>query len=346
MKVFAAMSGGVDSSFIVSRLLDEGHNVEGVTLNLGKHSAATIKRAQEVAELFKIKHHVLNVEDKFKSEIIDFFEEGYSSGTTPIPCAKCNKVIKFGALLDFTIKNNAQYLATGHYARILKGKSGNIEIHKAIDKSKDQTHFLFHINKNALQYMMFPLGNDIKANIKQQAAQFGIGLDTQSESQDICFLENKPYIDFFDKNKNSDLFKEGEIRHCETNQILGTHHGVIRYTIGQRRAIGVSYNEPLYVTHIDHMGNIVYVGEEKHLYINTIQIKELNILAPEYENLDTFECEVSTRAMKPTIKANIQINKQNQTAQITLDKPERAITKGQACVMYSGERLLGGGIIF
>lgn len=352
-KILVGMSGGVDSSVTAKMLLEQNMQVEGATMWLGEHSNHIIQRAQEIAKTLNIKHHVVDLSKVFKYNIIDEFIKEYSAGKTPIPCAKCNKEVKFGAFFAFADAMGFDGVATGHYIDIQKDKSGEIGIYRPIDAAKDQTHFLFWVNKRYFSRMLFPLGTFIKSNIKEISKDLNLGLETQEESQDICFLEGKGYVNFFETqniNQKQDLFKEGSIIKYPENEIVGKHKGVIRYTKGQRRNIGVSFEKPLYVMGVNKETNEVIVCEEEFLYKKKFSIKNINLNSISVMGKDTLNLKIATRAIKKTINAEIKINSSfsdNISAFVTLENGERAITEGQACVFYNQEntRMLGGGII-
>ncbi len=348
-RILVGMSGGVDSSVSAMILQKEGHTVEGLTMYLGEHSKYATERAKEVCEKLEIKHHILDISVVFEKNIINSFKNSYYKGETPLPCAKCNREIKFGVIIDYLQSINFDYFATGHYVKMIRNIFGELEILRPEDLEKDQTHFLYGLNKDILQFILFPLANFKKTKIKEMASVLNIGLDKQPESQDICFLENKPYVSFLERDiRNEDLFKRGNILHFETKDKLGEHFGVIRYTIGQRRNIGIAYSEPLYVIKIDTKTQTIYVGEEKYLYNKEFFVKDINLLSSEFECLNIIEgVEVATRAMKRSISAKIKIeeNLNRKNGRIILEEPDRAITTGQIAVFYFKNRMIGGGII-
>lgn len=352
MKIYLAMSGGIDSSVCLYLLQQQYKEAEiiGITLKLTdnylEEEGYCIWRARKICEKFGIKHITLDYRKDFKKEIIDKFNEEIKLGITPVPCVDCNKNIKFGNLLDFCIKNNGK-LATGHYAKIIYNKINNeIEIYKAKDLLKDQTHFLNQIKKQSLNYIMFPLGDYLKSEVYRIAKREKLlNIDNYKESQDVCFFNNQTYCEYIkkviDKKESS-----GEIKHIITNKTIGTHSGLLKYTIGQRQGLGISWCEPLYVVKKDINNNILFVGEENTLYSNEFQIADINIISNEINDKDFFECQVCLRDKTPIIEAKIIfIDDNKKKAKVFLKQQARAITIGQSCVFYNKNKLLGGGKI-
>lgn len=348
-KVLVGMSGGVDSSFVVLKMLEAGYHVEGATMHLfhGNGANFAISEAQRIAKYIGIKHHVVDITENFKKKVIDKFIIDYQTEKTPIPCVDCNKNIKFGHFFDFAMQNGFDYVATGHYAKIIK--NDNIyQIHRPADSSKDQTHFLFNIKQNQLSHILFPLGDMIKKDIKEKIKEYTDleFLSTKKESADICFLEGKRYSEFDPiKQIDKNITQNGDILHIKTKQKLGQHTGVIKYTIGQRNGIGVAHTEPLYVIERDIINNILYVGEREFLFNMNLSVENVNFLDDSLFLQEQIVAQVSPRALQKPVSAVIEYDKTTNTATVKSKEPIRAITKGQACGFYDGNRLLGGGII-
>lgn len=348
MKIFVAMSSGVDSSVCLFTLKQQGHDVTGITLRLDDNYDDPIIKSKLLCKKLGIQHIVLDYRNEFKKEIINIFNNHILKGITPVPCVVCNKKIKLGKLVKFCKDNNAK-LATGHYAKIvLENKNGNKEycIHRAADKLKDQTHFLCGIEKNVLQDILFPLGNTLKSEVFRIAKENDlIAINSYKESQEVCFFENKTYAEYV-KSLNFEEEFNGDILHIQTKKKIGTHRGLLKYTIGQRQGLGIAWKEPLYIVNKDCKNNILYIGEEKYLYNKQLRIKNINILSNDIENVKTFDCQVCLRDKTPIIDATINIeNKSTDRANVFLKKPARAITPGQICAFYKKDKLLGGGEI-
>lgn len=337
--ILVAMSGGVDSSTTALNLLEKGYNVIGVTLFMDRKCDKTsINDAKKVAELLKIKHEVLDVSDLFKENIIDYFINSYINGDTPNPCALCNKTIKFKIIIDYMKEIKADYIATGHYARIIE-KDNRYELHKAVCLKKDQSYFLSTLDYDYLQYIKFPLGNELnKDNVRDLAKKANLFVAEKKDSQDVCFVDTD-YKKFLIENSNYSN-KSGLIKYLN-GDILGEHNGIINYTIGQRKGLGVSYKEPIYVIRIDTIDNTVYVGSESDLFNDTLTIVKLNLLKEINKNKEY------TIKLRSTHKGQLGIikNLDNNTAKIKLKEKARAITKGQLCCIYDDTRVIGSGWI-
>jgi tRNA-specific 2-thiouridylase len=344
-----AMSGGVDSSTVAAMLKAEGHDVVGITLQLYDHGAALQKKgaccagqdvydAQIVAETIGIKHYVLNYESIFKEAVMEDFADSYMRGETPIPCVRCNQRVKFADLFKASKDLGADALATGHYVQRIE-RDGRAYMLKGADQSKDQSYFLFATTQDQLDYLRFPLGHMDKKETRAIAKQFGIKIFDKPDSQDICFVPNGNYASIVQKLRPGAL-DPGDIIH-KNGEVLGRHEGIINYTIGQRRGIGVAYPHPLYVLSIDAQNKQVIVGEYNDLASETVYLKELNLLC---EPSVIKNCTVKLRSMHSGIKAEVEITESDK-ATVKLKEPYFGVTPGQACVMYDGDVVLGGGWI-
>lgn len=341
-KVIVAMSGGVDSSVAAYKMLENGFNVIGVTLTMGrKCDQDAVNDAKKVSEKLGIKHFALDASNDFDKNVLNYFESSYLSGETPNPCAMCNKFVKFKKIIEFMKENNANFIATGHYAKIVENNS-IFELHKGDDIKKDQSYFLTMLDYDFLQYIKFPLHDILdKSETREIARKIGLHVADKKDSQDICFISDNNYKRYLFEERNIKP-KDGLIKHVN-GEVLGRHNGIINYTIGQRKGIGVSYGKPIYVVKIDGKNNIVYVGDEKELYSNTLTIKNVNILNDIIHDKD-LHFGFKLRSTHNEESGKIELLDDNR-AKITLDEETRAITKGQLCSVYYGDMIIGGGWI-
>lgn len=331
------MSGGVDSSAAAYLLKSQGYDVIGITMHLidNQKSIDSINDAKRVCEELDIKHVVLDLRDKFKSIVIKNFIDSYKSGVTPNPCCVCNKYFKFGLFYEEAAKLGCDYISTGHYAKIIDGK-----LYRADVLEKDQSYFLWGINKEVLNKVILPLQdyND-KEKVRELALKAGISVSNKKDSQEICFIPNDDYKTFLDSNLDI-LPKHGDI--ClKDGTVLGKHNGLIYYTVGQRKGLNISYKEPLYVIKLDVENNRLIVGSNDDLFGCSLVAKEVNLLV---DNLpDELYAKVRSRGqLKKCVVTFLDDNKM----QVKLLENERAITLGQSVVLYDKNNCcLGGGII-
>lgn len=349
--IVVAMSGGVDSSVVAAMLHKAGHKVIGITLQLYDYGMALQKKgaccagqdiydAKIVADSLGFPHYIFDYESKFKQEVIDDFADSYIRGETPLPCVKCNQSVKFKDLLKAAKELNADALATGHYVRKIKNNGIN-ELHQGKSLVKDQSYFLFSTTQEQLDYLMFPLGEYSKEETRAMAQNFGLEIADKPDSQDICFVPNGNYRDVINKVRpNASV--PGRFIHTDGFD-LGEHRGILNYTVGQRKGLGIAYGEPIYVIKIDPETNTVYVGPETQLLKTQFLLKDINWLAGDISPND-LEVSVKIRSTTPGARAKINLVANNQI-KVTLLEQEKAITPGQACVFYEGTRVLGGGWI-
>ncbi len=348
-KIVVAMSGGVDSSTVAALLHDAGHDVIGITLqlysinyevkNLGTCCAGKdIYDAQMAAAKIGIPHYVFNYEHNFKAEVMDKFAESYINGETPIPCVLCNKTIKFQDLLRAAKDLSADRMATGHYVQRFD-VNGEAQLHKGVDPMKDQSYFLFATTKEQLEMLEFPLGGLTKDQTRKLAEFYGLEIADKPDSQDICFVPNGNYREIV-MQLRPDAERKGKIVMTD-GKILGEHNGIINYTIGQRRRLGISYSEPLYVVKINPKENEVVLGTRDKLVSNKFKISNINWLL---SNVPTeIECSVKLRSAHSGAIAKINVHDSSASAE--LYGGYAGITPGQACVMYDETRIIGGGWI-
>ncbi|RBP89211.1 tRNA (5-methylaminomethyl-2-thiouridylate)-methyltransferase [Rhodobacter sp. 140A] len=356
-RVVVAMSGGVDSSVVAAMLAEEGYDVVGVTLQLYDHGAALAKKgaccagqdihdARRVAETMGFPHYVLDYENTFREAVIEEFADAYLAGATPVPCIRCNERVKFKDLLETAKDLEADCMATGHYIQRRIGPTGP-ELHCAADPNRDQSYFLFSTTPEQLAFLRFPLGHlASKAETRALAAKYGLPVADKPDSQDICFVPNGSYASVIEKLRPG-AADPGEIVDL-SGQVLGTHRGVIHYTIGQRRGLGIGGGEPLYVVRLDPETRRVIVGPKEALATRIIPVREINWLGDEPLTAQPeWHVSVKVRSTRPPREAILRPLGATE-AEVELLDPEEGVSPGQACVFYEtgGTRILGGGWIW
>jgi len=356
-RVVVAMSGGVDSSVVAAMLHEQGYEVIGITLQLYDHGAALAKKgaccagrdihdARRIAEDLGFPHYVLDYESVFRQAVMDDFAETYLAGSTPIPCVRCNQKVKFQDLMITARELEADCMATGHYVRREEGPAG-AELHIAADPARDQSYFLFTTTQRQLDYLRFPLGGlASKAETREMAARLGLSVASKPDSQDICFVPDGDYAGVVRKLR-PDATQPGEIVDLEGN-ILGRHDGVLGFTVGQRRGLGIGGRaDPLYVIRLDAENRRVIVGPKSALATRRIPVSEINWLgdAP-FDSRTEWPVAVRVRSTRPPCEA-IARPLSPTTAEVELLAPEDGVSPGQACVFYAreGTRVFGGGWI-
>lgn len=357
-RVVVAMSGGVDSSVAAAMLKTEGYDVVGITLQLYDHGMAVGKKgaccagqdiydARRVADALEFPHYVLDYESRFGQAVIDDFADSYLRGETPIPCIRCNQRVKFRDLLEQARDLGADCLATGHYAQRIPGADGP-ELHRGADPSRDQSYFLFATTHDQLDYLRFPLGHLPKTETRAMADRLGLPVADKPDSQDICFVPTGNYASVVEKLRPGSL-EPGDIVHVD-GRVLGRHEGTIKYTIGQRKGLGIGGRkgpdgeeiDPLYVVKVDPAAKQVVVGPRDALARDRVTVKEVNWLAR--ETREPVACEVKLRSAQKAMGCTVALDGHG-GAVIQLVEPLYGIAAGQAAVFYQGDRVLGGGWI-
>ena len=351
-RVVIAMSGGVDSSVAAAILKDEGYDVIGISMQIWDYSAENtdkfgtccslndINDARRVAEKLGIPFYVLNLEEEFKKNVVDYFVSEYIKGRTPNPCVPCNQRLKFDALLNYAVKIGASKVATGHYAKVVEEK-GRYFIKRGVDKSKDQSYFLFNLSHEQLKRAVLPLGDYTKSDIRRMAKTFGLNVAEKEESQEICFVPDNNYEDFIRKRVDEYRIEEGEVVTTD-GEVIGRHRGLPFYTIGQRKGLGISYERPLYVSEIDVENNRLIVGESDSVVKREFIVENVNWSIPQL--ITSIRALVQIRYRHNASEAEINLTNNN-TVKVIYDEPQRAITPGQAAVFYLEDTLIGGGWI-
>jgi len=353
-RIVVAMSGGVDSSVAAALLKEQGHEVIGMTMQIWDYSKFTapdgktfgtccslddVYDARRVAEQIGIPFYVINFEDAFQQAVIDRFCDDYFSGRTPNPCVLCNQVLKFERLLHKARELQADALVTGHYAQIER-TDDRYHLRKGVDAGKDQTYFLYTLTQEQMAMVRFPLGGMTKEEVRGHASRLGLRVAEKAESQDICFVPDGDYVRFLEEERGSGQL-DGEIVHVD-GQVLGHHEGTYRYTIGQRRGLGLSWPEPLYVVGVDVENRRVIVGEKHYLATRGLEVCEVNWLIPEPEGDLRAACRIRYRHHE--VPATITPLRDGST-RVVFDEPQAGVTPGQAAVFYAGDEVLGGGWI-
>lgn len=347
--VSVAMSGGIDSAVAAFLLQQKGFSVRGATMKVCKRimsdgSDATlsdIDDAKKICQTLGIQHTLYILEDEFKNTVVKNFIDTYLRGETPNPCVVCNNYLKFGKLLDLELSNGADHIATGHYAKIEKDHNGRFLLKKAKDVKKDQTYMLYGLSQDVLSKVLFPLGDLEKGEIREIAAQNGFVNANKGDSQDICFIPDGNYAGFIE-NELGYKYPEGNYVD-ESGNILGKHRGIIHYTIGQRKGLGISMNRHIFVIDKDFRSNTVTLADEDKLFKKRVVINGINLIP-----FDTFDGKIRVdakiRYSQNAASAYAEMTGENEIT-LEFDTPQRAPARGQSAVLYDGDVVIGGGII-
>ena len=352
-RVVVAMSGGVDSAVTAALVAEAGYEAIGVTLQLYDDGAAAGRKgaccagqdiydARRVADAIGIPHYVLDYRARFRESVIEPFADSYVAGETPIPCVTCNRTVKFRDLMGLARDLGADALATGHYVRRLSGSDG-AELHRAVDADRDQSYFLFATTRDQLDYLRFPLGGMTKDAVRGEAARLALPVAAKPDSQDICFVPDGGYARVVERLRPG-AAEPGEIVDLDGNR-LGSHDGTVNFTVGQRRGLKVGgAGEPLYVIRTDPEARRVVVGPRVALARREIAVGGLNWLGGAEAPDRPVAVQAKIRSMRPPAAATFRAARDG-TATVALEAPEHGVAPGQACVLYDGERVLGGGWI-
>jgi tRNA-uridine 2-sulfurtransferase len=343
-KIAVAMSGGVDSSTVAALLKEQGAQVIGINMKLFERAGedpGAKGDAEIVADFLGIPFHQIHLEEDFARLIMDDFRAQYFAGETPNPCVRCNRFVKFGLLLDQALALGADYLATGHYVRNEQGADGLWHLLKANYLAKDQSYFLYTLTQRQLSQVVFPLGGmPTKDEVRRLAREFSLPVAQKSESQEICFIPNDDYVGFLEQDPSL-IGSPGDIVHVN-GTVLGRHSGTHRYTVGQRRGLGIAWKEPLYVVAIDAPGSRITVGEVGGLLAPGLRVADLNWIVPPAG--EAFESSCKIRYRQQPVACSVTLLGDG-SGEVRFDEPQKSVTPGQSVVFYDGEELLGGGRI-
>jgi tRNA-specific 2-thiouridylase len=349
-RVFVAMSGGVDSSVAAALLLEQGYEVLGVTMRLWSmdgeeewissrswFSVEAVDDARRVCQGLGVPHYFLNFEREFQEHVVDYFIDEYRNGRTPNPCLACNRWIKFHFFRRKALAIGADYIATGHYARI-EERDGSFHLLKGVDETKDQSYFLYTLNQAELAHLLLPVGGHTKAEVREIAARLGLTVADKPDSQELCFVPDRDTSGFIAERVPSET---GPIRDG-TGRVLGSHKGIAHYTVGQRHGLDLALGQPVYVRHIEAASNSLVVGAKDELFSDSLIARDVSFVSGDMPQLPM---EVTAKIRYRSKPASARLNTVCEGMELHFQEPQRAITPGQAVVFYRGEEVLGGGTI-
>lgn len=342
-KVAVAMSGGVDSTVAAYLLKEKGMQVIGLHMKISDDIDEQVEKDFiAVCDKMDIPYHIVDLRERFKKDVIEYFVREYQSGNTPNPCIVCNKQIKFGVMLEEAEKLGAYYLATGHYAKIKKDENDEYYIEKANSLEKDQTYMFYNFNQEILKHVLMPLGEfDSKEKVREIAKEIDMDLQRKKDSQEICFIPNDDYVSFLLKNGINN--RNGKFVDKNDN-ILGEHKGIINYTIGQRKGLGVSFGKPMYVIDIQSKNKKVVLGENDDLMKNVLIAKKYNFISEKYKDHQTINVKAKIRYSAKEEDCVVEFLS-DYKLKVTFKNRQRAITPGQSIVFYCDDIMIGGGVI-
>jgi len=343
-RVFVAMSGGVDSSVAAALLLEQGHDVTGVTMQLwpsgdaenGCCSVSAVRDARRVCDLLGIAHYALNFRAAFESRVVSAFAREYAAGRTPNPCIVCNDRLKFSDLLARVSAQGADFLATGHYARVVRDEAGTPWLARGLDPAKDQSYFLYRLTPAQLEHVLFPVGELEKPAVRAIAERMGLHVAEKPDSQEVCFAAAGHHADVV-AARNPEAMRPGEIV-GPNGQVLGTHAGIARYTVGQRKGLSIAASEPLYVIAVDAEGNRVVVGEKARLAVERVEADDVVWRGAASERVQAM--------VRYRMEAgDASVRRAGDRLSVTFDDPLLGVAPGQAVVCYRGDLVIGGGTV-
>ena len=338
-KILVGISGGLDSTFAVDRLLREGHEVG--TLLLDMHGNAEIGDAKKIAETYGVPFDVLDTKERFDACVVDYFVEEYARGRTPNPCVRCNRTVKIVSLCEYAKAHGYELVATGHYANKYYDKScGRYSISFAKDMKKDQSYVLWELSQEQIEMLVFPLGDMAKSEVREYAASKRLEVADRPESQEICFIPDDDYVSFIEARKG--VFPRGPFLDLE-GKVIGEHKGIIHYTVGQRKGLGMSFGEHMFVKSIDAATNSITLCRKGEEYSDRLWVDELNFVGMTPIEEGELELDVKLRYAAPPVPATVRIGQGR--AEVILHSPARAVTPGQSAVFYRDGRIMLGGII-
>ncbi len=345
-RVAIGMSGGTDSSAAAAMLVDQGYEVIGLTAHMWKDgsrccSLEDVDRARRVCDFLGIRHYVVNAQELFTEKIVDPFVEAYSAGRTPSPCIYCNSFVKFGFLVDRAVQLGCDHLATGHYACVQKHADGKFHLLCAKDPNKDQSYFLHRLDQEQLAFLLFPLADMPKPEVRAYSKERGLPIVSRGDSQDLCFIEEGKLPEFVEQRDPS-VIQKGEI-HDQHGNVVGEHEGLHHFTVGQRGKLGIALGERMYVKRLDTENNVVEVAPRPGVMKTECMADDLHWISGESPEGELV-CEVRPRYRNNGASATVTIVG-DQTAKIIFNEPQFALTPGQAAVFYNGGEVLGGGWI-